>query len=335
MLLLLSQRVSTRTALRGALQFAKLHSSTQLAQAPVTHWPGAVAPAPTPSGPIDGVPGAWRRKPGARQTQVLVDRTLADSIANLRFACASPHGPPSPDALHRVLRHVATSEDLEVLTKAFSVARRAAMRCDAETASLLVDAAIRVGRPAFALDIFRRSSELRVFPTANSFEKLLRAIVTKTPAANSNVGELLSAITQTMWLSRLPQAAAVRLGGLVTAAHAVVGDLPTALKAYADYRKTLLAARATQAEATRIGQPDARPLLHLLRALQAGIISADVLAAHASGVRSLIADTRADCIGRPGVLAAAAEAEALLPPAHPVAASDPAASSPIDTPDKM
>lgn len=324
----------SRSAPRAALTRAA-HACAQLAQAPATHWQGAVAPAPSPSGPIVGVPNAWRRKPGARETQVLVDASLADSLANLRFSCASPHGPPSPEALHRVLRRVAAPGDLEVVTKALGVARRAAMRVNEHTASLLVDAALRAGSPAYALDVFRRASELRIFPTASSFEKLLLTVIHGVPkdgGAATAMTALLADVARTLWLTRLPAASSLRLGGLVTAAHAALGDLPAALRAYAAFRRQQLDARAGVAAgaeaATRAGRPDARPLLHIARAIQAGSISAEALAAQADAMRGLVADARADCPDRPAVAAAADEVERLLPPpAAPADASAPAAEA--------
>lgn len=299
-----------RSAARG------LRSAARAEQAPVTPWPGAVAPAPTPKGPISGVPGAWKRKPGARATQVLVDSSLADSLANLRFACASPHGPPSPEAIHRVLRHVSTSADLEALTKALAVARRSAMRFDAHTSSQLVDAALRAGAPAYALDVFRRAPELRIFPTPAAFEKLLFAVLqgAKSGAAGE-AATLLAGIVRAMWLTRPAPASAVRLGALVTVAHAALGDLAAALQAYADFRRQQLALREDGGVgAGRARRPDARPLLFIARAIASGSVPPEALAANAEAVRGLLADAREDCADRPGILAAAAEIEAALPP---------------------
>ena len=305
---------------------AALFSSHRvLFQAPVTHWGGSVADAPTPSGPIGGIPGAWRRKPGAK-AQVLIDLTLADSLANLRFMCASPHGPPSPEAFHRVLRHITTAADLEALTKALAVARRAATRFDEQTASLLVDAALRAGQPSYALDVFRRANELRVFPSPAAFEKLLLAIISSsapssgsTVSASAATSELLASVARAMWLTRLSPMAAVNLGGLICAAYAVLGDLPAALKAYAAFRVLQLKHREAsaglppRAPGSRAGRPDARPLLHLARALRSGVVPPNVLIENADAVRALAADARADCPDRPAVLAAASEVEAQLP----------------------
>lgn len=188
---------------------------------------------------------------------MLKDATLGDAMANLRYLCGSPHGPARPEALHRLLRHVRVEGDLEVVTKALVVARRSAMRCTFESAALLTAAAIRAGKPEFALDVFARSRDLRIFPGSSSFEQLLKAVVqrARTPAEGgaAAASTLLKAVLRSMWLARLsPASSSRRLSGLVASAHVACGDLGAALQALRDRTALTIAAAATGAAAESV-----------------------------------------------------------------------------------
>lgn len=112
-------------------------------------------PSPSLHGPLSlpaGVP-VWKRRPGARAS-LLYERTPREMLKNTQYLAAGPHDAPRPEPVHRQLRAVSDEASLELAVRGIHSMHSARTKFTTQTASLLVEAALRAGQPGVALDAF-------------------------------------------------------------------------------------------------------------------------------------------------------------------------------------
>ena len=217
-------------------------------------------------------------------------------FGNLRHlaSVAKVHGPPRPEAVHRMLRRVTDATELDVAVKGLHVLQSAGTAFSHRTAHELVEAGFRSGAPAVAIDILKRGRDTGVVPVSGTYVSLLRlAVRTQQPAVVSDV----------VWMQWASGDKPDReMVGRIVWAWAALGRLDKAVAMYGHMR----------AEGWK---DDARPLHNILSAVVAAA-SASSSAPATSGGDGTTSTPAAAAASTPSSAAAAAS-----PPSSAAAAA--------------